>query len=115
MSLRARLKPGETWEDVIAEEIRKTIEYKGHGGCYPIPESTAWALVRIAYRGRGFGGNFTDAVLNNDLMDACCRADRENEKALHNIVKWLYNVAPPGMRRDPRYPGLILVMEGKAE
>lgn len=116
MLLRTRLKPGETWEDVMAEEIQNVMQYIGTAGCHPIPPTIARTLVQIAYRGRGnLGGHFINAVLNNDLGDAFARADIESEKALHNIVMWLYNVAPRSMCKDPNFPGLILVTEGQAE
>jgi len=110
--LRTKLEPGETWEDVIKEETEKAMRYMGHAGCHPIPETIARTMVRIAYEGRGnLGGHFVNAVLDNDLRDAFARADEESEKALRNIVMWLYNVAPGSMDRDPEYPGLISVKE----
>ena len=39
-------------------------------------------------------GNFLQAVIKNDLRDACGRADSENLPLLPLYVKWLYNVAP---------------------
>lgn len=104
--MKTKLEPGETWEDVIKEETQKAMRYRGHTGCHPIPVQIASTLVRIAYEGRGIGGHFVNAVLDNDLMEAFARADGESEKALHNIVKWLYNVAPDVMPNS-YWPGLI--------
>lgn len=39
-------------------------------------------------------GGFLLAVLKNDLKDACAKADDINQRALFNIVNWLYNWAP---------------------
>lgn len=38
-------------------------------------------------------GSFLDAVLANDLKEACGRADVYNRFALFQIVDWLYNHA----------------------
>lgn len=39
-------------------------------------------------------GHFLTAVLTNDLFGAFNRADEENEKAVGDYVRWLYNHAP---------------------
>lgn len=39
-------------------------------------------------------GDFLRAVLNNDLQEACGRADAENQRILFQYVKFLYNYAP---------------------
>jgi hypothetical protein len=39
-------------------------------------------------------GDFLHAVLTNDLMEACCRADSQNRYLIFDIVNWLYNRAP---------------------
>lgn len=41
-------------------------------------------------------GSFLEAVINNDLRDACARADQVNRYHLWNIVDFLYNYAPTG-------------------
>lgn len=41
-------------------------------------------------------GGFLSAVICNDLLNAVCRADRENLVVLKEIVQWFYNVAPMG-------------------
>jgi hypothetical protein len=41
-------------------------------------------------------GEFLQAVLRNDLMDACGRADDENMRNLPAYCAFLYNVAPRG-------------------
>lgn len=38
--------------------------------------------------------SFGDAVVRNDLKEACSRADHINQHQIFNIVKWLYNHAP---------------------
>ena len=39
-------------------------------------------------------GHFGMAVLSNDLIEACRRADETNRPILADIVRWLYNEAP---------------------
>jgi len=39
-------------------------------------------------------GDFLEAVLSNDLFDACGRADADNLITLAEIVAWIYNEAP---------------------
>ncbi len=46
-------------------------------------------------------GNFLQAVISNDLRDACGRADADNLQLLPTYVKWLYNVAPGGCWGSP--------------
>ena len=41
-------------------------------------------------------GNFLTAVLNNDLKEACSRADDMNQAALFEYVKFFYNNVPAG-------------------
>jgi len=52
----------------------------------PIPYGVAEALQRWVQRGTPCGG-FLMAVLRNDLKEAVGRADRENNKALLDIVQ----------------------------
>ncbi len=102
--------PGETWDDVIEKGIKETEEYIGGEECYPIPPHTAGGLVRSVYYGRRMAGHFLNAVFNNDLNEAFGRADLENLRALNNIMKWVYNVAPQRLR-DPEFPGFIAMAE----
>ncbi len=46
-------------------------------------------------------GNFLQAVISNDLRDACGRADADNLQLLPTYVKWFYNVAPGGCWGSP--------------
>jgi hypothetical protein len=39
-------------------------------------------------------GNFLTAVIDNDLKEACCRADEENLENLKAFVLYFYNEAP---------------------
>lgn len=39
-------------------------------------------------------GHFLQAVLSNDLREACGRADERNQRALYDYVYVLYNYAP---------------------
>ena len=48
-------------------------------------------------------GHFLTAVLSNDLIEACGRADDENRAALFEWCRWLVNEAPPGSYGSPEY------------
>ena len=39
-------------------------------------------------------GSFLRAVLSNDLMDACARADMRNQRRLPEIASYIYNNLP---------------------
>ena len=39
-------------------------------------------------------GGFMEAVLSNDLVEACSRADNQNRYLLFDIVSYLYNNVP---------------------
>lgn len=58
-----------------------------------IPESTIETLTAWITSGRPMG-HFCEAVVSNDLREACARADERNRHALFEIVAWLYNHAP---------------------
>jgi hypothetical protein len=50
--------------------------------------------------GRPLGG-FLEAVVSNDLKEACARADDINQRQIFDYVKWLYNNAPIGCWGSP--------------
>jgi hypothetical protein len=58
-----------------------------------IPAHMRDALTRYVVD-RVAPGNFLQAVIRNDLRDACGRADADNLLLLPTYVKWFYNVAP---------------------
>jgi hypothetical protein len=58
-----------------------------------IPSHTMDALLEYVYYGRR-GGDFLDAVISNDLKKAIAHADSANIRALPEIVRWMFNVAP---------------------
>ena len=47
-------------------------------------------------------GGFLRAVLENDLCGACGRADHDNQRALYDIVSFLYNYAPSDCWGSPK-------------
>jgi hypothetical protein len=51
------------------------------------------SIERYVQTGCGVG-NFLTAVIDNDLREAVSRADEDNLRSLHNIVKVLYNYCP---------------------
>ena len=58
-----------------------------------IKQSTLDSLKRYAEQRIPTGG-FLEAVLSNDLMEACARADDENAIALFHIAAYIYNELP---------------------
>ena len=58
-----------------------------------IPQSTMDSLRRYVEQGIPTGG-FLEAVLSNDLMEACGRADQFNQEALFHICAYVYNEMP---------------------
>lgn len=60
-----------------------------------VPEHTMGALERYIFNGLEPGG-FLTAVIEGDLYDAIARADHYNQKALADIVKYIYNYCPAG-------------------
>lgn len=55
-----------------------------------IPSRTLRAIARYIEE-RILPGSFLTAVLKNNLADAVGRADEENSRALHAIVRLMYN------------------------
>jgi hypothetical protein len=46
-------------------------------------------------------GGFLEAVLSNDLKEACARADSQNRYLLFEIVSYLYNEVPSACWGSP--------------
>ena len=63
---------------------------------YPnIPETTLEGLARFVDTGCPTS-SFLKAVLSHDLFEAVNRADNNNQKALVDLVKLIYNDTPIG-------------------
>ena len=64
---------------------------------YPVAKPTQEAFENYFLRGLA-PGSFTKAVICNNFVEACSRADHWNSKddMLKTISKWLYNIAPAG-------------------
>lgn len=60
---------------------------------YPIREDLYGALERYLNNGI-MPGSFLTSVLENNLCEACGRADHENIRNLKNIVGYIYNHIP---------------------
>ena len=67
---------------------------------YGVPSYMHGAVVRYMEEGIP-PGSFLSAVINNDLREACSRADDTNKLALHSYVMWFYNWAPVGTWGHP--------------
>ena len=60
-----------------------------------IPEYMHGAIVRF-YENGIRPGSFLEAVIDNDLREACARADDTNRRRLFDYVAWFYSYAPAG-------------------
>ena len=78
-----------------------------------IPEHMHEGLIEWILNGRPVG-NFLTAILENDLREACARADEKNKYRLFNYIQFLHNNAPMGCWGSPelteewaRHQGLL--------
>lgn len=58
-----------------------------------IPEYTKQCIDDYVQKGVPLG-DFLTAVMANDLMESYRRADENNTKHMHDIVKYVYNYTP---------------------
>lgn len=65
-----------------------------------IPPITLDSL-RLYIEERRHTGSFLEAVLSNDLREACNRADTDNARALFDLVAYLHNRCPSGCWGSP--------------
>lgn len=65
--------------------------YQFRGFC--VPDHMLNRMIAYAERGEPVG-HFLSAVIDNDLMEACGRADHENAANLPAFVGWFYNECP---------------------
>lgn len=63
-------------------------------GEYFIPHRMMTMLDDYVKHGR-LSSDFLRAVLSNDLIEACGKADAVNLQNLPAYAAWMYNVAPP--------------------
>lgn len=86
---------GPTGEFLRAEEVIKAVT-AGWDRIHDysrIPENLHDGLNAYVLTGRPTG-QFLQAVISNDLKEACARGDLECLEALPTLVSWFYNVAP---------------------
>ena len=60
-----------------------------------VPSHLHEGLLEYVVCGRPTG-HFLEAVLSNDLREACCRVDITHKGCLFDLVFFLYNFAPQG-------------------
>ena len=75
------------------EERRATL--RGEALRIGIPRDMSEGLIEYILLGRPVG-HFLTAVLENNLREACNRADERNQKLIYQYVFFLYNYAPVG-------------------
>jgi len=62
--------------------------------------STKQGIIQFVVNGTR-PGDFLQAVLRNDLLEAVTRADSDNLRDLRDITKFVYNCAPAKCWRTP--------------
>lgn len=62
---------------------------------YNVPEHD-WEGLQLYFEQGVPPGGFLLAVLENNLKEACARADAINQRHIWDIMNWLYNVVPMG-------------------
>lgn len=60
---------------------------------FSIPSHLHYGIKEYILRGRA-AGHFLNAVFRSDLFGAFAAGDETSLEALHDIVKFLYNIAP---------------------
>ena len=80
-------------------ELPTEHEFKGPGGV-AIPQTLMRPLHRYIID-RCPTGDFLRAVLSNNLLESCGRADHISIKALPSIVSFIYNHAPGNCHGSP--------------
>lgn len=58
-----------------------------------VPKHLRSACIAWVHEGR-VPGDFLQAVIRNDLVDAVSRADRESLAGIVGLMQWFYNHAP---------------------
>lgn len=76
-----------------ADRVIAAEDYRRELADCRVPEHCRPGLIDYLVEGRP-PGDFLRAVLENDLKDACGRADHINLRALPEYVRFLYNHAP---------------------
>ena len=67
-----------------------------------VPEALREGLIAYILTGRPTG-DFLRAILENNLSEACGRADEENRTRLYDVVFFLYNYAPFDCWQTPEH------------
>lgn len=86
-------------------DIYKTQGRLFEGPYAAIPEDMRESMTRYVEERKEPGG-FLAAVIQNNLVDAVCRADKHNLLLVREYAQWFYNVAPapcagsPGKMRE---------------
>lgn len=73
----------------LRDETKQAMDRHG------IPEYMQGGIIRY-YENYIPPGHFLEAVINNDLKEACSRADDTNRHCLYKYMMWFYNEAPAG-------------------
>lgn len=81
----------------ITKEILESIETKiqecAATRYREVPDYTVDGIINAVCKGYPCG-SFLQAVFSNDLMEACGRADANNNRCIYGIVGIIYNAVP---------------------
>lgn len=91
-----------TTVDETAEHYEQWLDRMDNSIRYAVRPDTLQAIFRYAFYGRPVG-DFLKAVIANNLSEAMGRADADNRRALHAIVKVFYNYCPGGCWGGPEH------------
>ena len=93
----------EVSEDNALEMLRDLLGKRGRGGqdcLWNIPNHMHGALARYIVFGIS-GGKFLTAVMENNLVEACLRADDVNQRHLREWALLVYNDLPMACSGSP--------------
>ena len=89
--------------------------YKAEGQLFAgeyaaIPQDMRESMMRYVEERRE-PGHFLTAVIQNNLINAVCRADKHNLLLIKEYAQWFYNVAPAPCAGSPEK--MRIWLEGK--
>ena len=85
-----------------------------------LPADARYGFGTWVFFGVSIGGDFMNAVISNDLVEAFSRADSTNTAIMRTYTMWLYNDVPSGSWRKQNlaawseHGGLIGLMKQRA-
>lgn len=88
---------------------------RGREGRYPLVTHLMPSLDDAYVVDRRPTGGFLQAILENDLREACGRADNQNQRLIWEIVEYCWNELPPTCWGSPEKVAAWLAARGVAD